>query len=658
MIDSPQPPTESPAPVVAAPIRKARTRAPLKTYTPWERIKEHKVLQWTLAYAAAAYTLLHVVEMFSGAFGWPHVIVRVLSLLLILGVPVTVLLAWYHGHKAQHRISGPELAMLTVLLFIAGTLLWAFSGTRAEHTDTTATTGTTSAESAIDKSTAPVAPRTAVAVLPFANLTGDASKDYLGDGMAEELINTLTKVQGLKVPARTSTFAYKGRNTDVRQIAKDLGVGTVLEGSVRAAGKRIRITAQLINAQDGLHLWSETYDEEFTDIFKLQDKLATQIATALQPSLSGAVQAVVAQGPPTQDVEAYNLYLQAWMLAGRSGESIQKQALAYFQKAVDRDPKFAAAYAGIARTEWTLSNFVQPAEHVATAERAARQALALDPTIARAHGVLADVAARRGRLLEMEVHSRQALALGANDSLIHAIRSGHMRVTGYLHAAQEEAQKAYALSPADPNPVAIAAVGNWLIGRDAEARRLTELAITLGRQKDPLISGYDALRGRRYSEAADIFGGPYANPNQGPEAAHTTEVIRMVFAALADPARRNAALEARTRLYPKPPAGTDRNTLSDATPCLVSSLNYGLLGALDVAYDLANQCLDQSVPGHTLTGSWGHRSWTHLWTPEMRPFRRDPRFQALATRLGLMEYWQQYGPPDLCNLKDGKLTCH
>src|SRR5439155_5471466 len=112
--------------------------------------------------------------------------------------------------------------------------------------------------------------------LTFANLTNDATKEYLGDAMAEELINTLTKVPGLKVPARTSTFAYKGRSTDIRQIARDLGVGSILEGSVRAAGKRIRITAQLINAKDGLHIWSQSYDERFTDLFALQDKLATE----------------------------------------------------------------------------------------------------------------------------------------------------------------------------------------------------------------------------------------------------------------------------------------------------------------------------------------------------------------------------------------------
>ena len=138
----------------------------------------------------------------------------------------------------------------------------------------------------------PTAPRTAIAVLPFTNLTGDASKEYLGDGMAEELINTLNKVQGLKVPARTSTFAYKGRNTDIRQIAKDLGVGTILQGS-GAPRQAHSHTAQLINAQDGLHIWSESYNEEFTDLFQLQDKLAIAIATALQPNLHAAAEVAV-----------------------------------------------------------------------------------------------------------------------------------------------------------------------------------------------------------------------------------------------------------------------------------------------------------------------------------------------------------------------------
>ena len=128
--------------------------------------------------------------------------------------------------------------------------------------------------------------KSSIAVMPFANLTGDAGNDYLGDGMAEEIINVLAKVPGFKVPARTSSFAYKGRNTDIRQIGKDLGVDAVLEGSVRSAGEHIRITAELINAHDGLHVWAQTYDRKFTDLFALQDELAHAIVRTLRGSLS------------------------------------------------------------------------------------------------------------------------------------------------------------------------------------------------------------------------------------------------------------------------------------------------------------------------------------------------------------------------------------
>jgi len=385
----------------------------------WERLKHHKVLEWTLAYTAAAYTLLHGVEMLSEAQEWPHVLVRVLSLVLVLGAPIVATVAWYHGARGLKRVSGPELTIITILLFIAGSVLWAFGGARDEKK--LATSLVAPSTPSAGAASVPAAPRTAVAVLPFANLTGDASKEYLGDGMAEELINTLTKVQGLKVPARTSTFAYKGRNTDIRQIAKDLGVGTILEGSVRSAGKRLRITAQLINAQDGLHIWSESYDEEFTDIFKLQDKLANAIALALEPKLAEAGASPVTHTLPTQDVEAYNLYLQGVALVQRTSAENAARAVEYFQQAIDRDPQFARAYAMMGEAYMGWSGVTLEVEHINAAERAALSALALDPNLANAHTVLVGISMFRFRWLEADVHRRAAVALAPNDGFIRVI---------------------------------------------------------------------------------------------------------------------------------------------------------------------------------------------------------------------------------------------
>jgi TolB-like protein len=627
------------------------------------RLKSHKVIEWTLAYAALAYTLLHGVEMVAGALSWPHWIVRVLTLVLILGVPVVALLAWYHGQQQLKRVTGPELIMISLLGVIAGSVLWAFSGTGEEHqiaqseqrAPATPAPVATSPAAEPTPSTPP-APRTAVAVLPFANLTGDASKEYLGDGMAEELINTLAKVQGLKVPARTSTFAYKGRNTDIRQIAKDLGVGTLLEGSVRAAGKRIRITAQLINAQDGLHLWSESYDEEFTDIFKLQDKLAKQIAQALQPNLSGAAVEAVTQAPPTRDVEAYNLYLQGWSLLGRVSLENEQRAIAYFNQALARDPNFARAYAGIAEAHMAMAAMLtvgtQRLQALASAERAAREALALDADLAYPHLALGGVAGWRVQWLEMESHDRAALSLAPNDGYVHIIRALHLGVDGRVKESLEAGQRAYALAPANPFVVAFYAGIKAIAGSTADASQFAAAAIDLGYPKDSwpltMVGELAALRQGHYAEAAALNA---KNPNDF----RSAESARLAYAALEHPAQRAAALTAISRLFSVAPAqsGADPDYVGT---CLDGAQMMAIAGGLDGAFALANRCVTRLEPGVAM---WNSLRAAYLWwSPEMRAFRRDPRFQAFVTRISLMEYFQQYGPPDDCELKNNKLTCH
>jgi TolB-like protein/Flp pilus assembly protein TadD len=624
------------------------------------RLKSHKVIQWTLAYAALAYTVLHGVEMVAGALSWPHVIARVLTLVLILGIPVIATLAWYHGAKGLKKISGPELAILTVLLFIAGTLLWAFSGTGAEHQTAQteqrapATENSTVTPTAAEPApSTPVAPRTAVAVLPFANLTGDASKEYLGDGMAEAMINTLTKVPGLKVPARTSTFAYKGRATDIRQIARDLGVGTILEGSVQAAGKRLRITAQLINAHDGLHLWSETYDEEFTDIFKLQDKLAKAIALALEPKLAEAGASPVTAALPTQDVEAYNLYLQGWSLVGRVSLENEQRAITYFKQALARDPNFAQAYAGIAEAyAATLSLEGRPSlETIAASEQAARQALALDASLAYPHLALGGSAAGRGQFLEMAAHTQAALSLAPNDGYVQIVRAAGLAGMGRLKDGLDAGQRAYALAPANPIVVSFYAWLNAIAGRDTEASRYAAAAIDVGYPKDnPLIAEIGELaawRSGNYSEAIALNAKVFHDNR-------IAESARLAYGVLEHPAQRAPALAAIAGLFSAVPA-TPVTATDYASTCLIGTQFMAIAGGLDEAFALTNKCLTRAGAGTFINMPYAS---AFLWTPELRSFRRDARFGSLVNRLGLMEYYQQYGPPDDCELKNNKLTCH
>jgi TolB-like protein/Tfp pilus assembly protein PilF len=619
-------------------------------------------MQWTLAYAAAAYTLLHGAEMVSNALHWPELVVRATLVLLVLGLPIAVLLAWYHGFKAQHRISGPELSMLTVLLIIAGSVLWAVSRNSGEGTKTLAAAAPPAAPATREEPSPPT-PRTSIAVLPFVNLTGDDKKEYMGDGMATELINTLSMVQGMKVPARTSSFAYKGRNTDARQIARDLGVATVLEGQVQGVGDHIRITAQLVNADTGLQVWSEKYDRKFTDLFKLQDDLVTAIVQALKVNLNGAPLDSAVQAPPTQDVEAYQLYLQGTSLLERPSPQALERAKACFQQALARDPKFARAYAGIAVVHLVSAFFGKAQEEEnAAAEQAARQALALDPNLAYAEDSLANVTGQRGNLLEAEAHYRRALMLDPNDGLIRNHYASLLLGMGHLREALQETRNAVALAPTNPSVVGFATLVFSTAGLDAEALKYESLANDLGGMPAyvaSVIHAAAALRAGRYAESVKYR--VSALTAQTPSTslagsagavARASEATKLVFAALADPTRRAAALAARARLYPRQPGPAPD---AEVYYCGASVNAYALLGALDMAYDLWNQCLG---PGVGVTSNRPAADGD-VWSPEMRPFRRDARFQALVTRWGgMMQYWQKYGPPDDCDLTGDKLACH
>jgi TolB-like protein/DNA-binding winged helix-turn-helix (wHTH) protein len=513
--------------------------------------------------------------------------------------------------------------------------------------------------------TAPViiASSQSVAVLPFVNLTGDPTKDYLGDGVAEEIINVLTTVPGMKVPARTSSFAYKNRNVDIRRIAQDLGVRTVLEGSVREASSRLRVTVQLINAQDGLHIWSGSYDRQFTDLLKLQDDLAIAIVQALRGKLSTASSAAIVYSPPTRNIAAYDLYLQGEALMDRPSPENLERALAYFQQAVTHDPMLGRAYSGIGNARLLLYVLFaqQPVENMAAAQSAAQQALALDPNAADSHEIVAAVATVRGHWLEADAHLRTALSLSPNDSRNHMVLGNMLRALGHLRASLDEQIEARALAPASIGASVNLAASYSTLGRDSDALKALQLAVDLAVPPDPqLASVYElaALRSGRFHDAA--AGAVKSLNPSNPEDARAAEVAELVYGALADPGQKEKANAARLRLYPPSGSpGPHPRVTAVVGLCLSSSYRYVLLRELDLAYDLANQCLDSMMPGSNGAGTGaGTGDNTRLWTPELRPFRRDQRFQALVTRLGYMEYWRALGPPDGCDLDGDRLTCH
>jgi serine/threonine protein kinase/tetratricopeptide (TPR) repeat protein len=238
--------------------------------------------------------------------------------------------------------------------------------------------------------TTTAAPLASIAVLPFINMSADAENEFFVDGITEEIINALSQIENLHVAARSSAFTFKGKHVDLRVVGGRLNVGTVLEGSVRRAGNRLRISAQLVNVVDGYHLWSERYDREMTDIFEVQDEIAGSIAQRLKVTLNRDRQASERAG--TDNLEAYQLYLKGRALLYRRGLNVHR-AVECFDQAVTLDSEYALAWAGLAdaRTMLGFYGFVSPEATMPQAKNAATRAVALDPSLAEAHCALAMV---------------------------------------------------------------------------------------------------------------------------------------------------------------------------------------------------------------------------------------------------------------------------
>jgi len=494
--------------------------------------------------------------------------------------------------------------------------------------------------------------RASIAVLPFASLSGDPEKDYFGDGIAEELIHLLARVPGLKVPARTSSFAYKGRNIDVRVIARELGVGMLLEGSVRSAGDSIRVTAQLVDAESGYHIWSQTFDRRFADVFRLQDELAGAIVQKLGPSFATPAAPLLQDDPPTRNVEAYRLYLQARAIFFSGGLTVERieRMLETVERSIVLDGGFARAHA---LRGYALGMLEQFGRHrpdtLDEAMREAERALALDPQLAYAHVLNATLQAGRGEWLAADASFRRAIALDSQEPttyLSHAVWV--LGTAGHMRDAVEQGLRSYHLAPAMVGAVMTLAGFYGLVGQDELMEQYLRILNDLGAPPQvpvPIFRSQAARRLGRYAEAGELMLGalPAAVSAAGAE-----DVVRLVYRALGDGATTDAALAALRQLY----ARLD-SRIADGWPMAILGINwYVLLGSMDDAYAIAQRLIAQLEGARHLTNI----NIMPIWLPELVAFRRDRRFHEFTVGLGLFEYWKVHGPPDGYALKDGRLV--
>jgi serine/threonine protein kinase/Tfp pilus assembly protein PilF len=288
-----------------------------------------------------------------------------------------------------------------------------------------------------------------IAVLPFTNLSADKEQEYFCDGMAEEIINVLTQVEGLRVVARTSAFAFKDKHEDVREIGRKLNVETLLEGSVRKSGKRLRVTAQLVNVSDGYHLWSERYDRDMEDVFSIQDEISLAIVSELKGRLLGIEKSAIA-GRHTKDVEAYDSYMQGRYFWNKRTEAGFQKGLECFQKAIEKDPAYALAYAGIADCYNLLGWYcvLSSKEAFTKAKAAAEKALEIDTDLPEALTSLAFAAMFYDwHWEEAERKYKRALELNPRYATAHHWYAEYLASMGRMDEAMLEAKRALEFDP-------------------------------------------------------------------------------------------------------------------------------------------------------------------------------------------------------------------
>ena len=570
----------------------------------FDELKRRNVYKVAIAYAVVAWLLIQVATQVFPFFEIPNWAVRLVVLLLILGFPVALILSWAfeltpEGIKRTEDVDpvAPArsrnrtwiylvivAAVLSIGLFFVGR----YSGQRAGV-----------AVSATDKS---------IAVLPFVDMSQAHDQEYFCDGISEEILDALARVEGLRVVARTSSFSFKGKNLDVEEIGQKLGVANLLEGSLRRDGNRIRVTAQLINARDGFHIWSDTFERELQDVFAVQDEITQAIVDALKIKL-----AISPRPHARQNTEAYDLYLQGLYFSNKSDEQSLRKSIELFQRALDVDPNFGRAWTAIAKAWlWLADAYVRPLEAYPQVKEAASKALALDERDAEAHCYFGEaIRILDGNVAGEEAELKRALELDPNSATAHLFMGlGVKLARGELEDALKEIQEAERLDPLSPS------ISNFSVG----------LYLALGRTEDAIKAGKRTLQ---------------IDPD-----------FIYIDSALADAYRENGEFQKAIELYEKAQTATH-------FPSVGLAITYAKMGRQEEARNILNQLIKESQQRYvaadciamvyTALGEkdeafrWLGRAfdehsapaYSFMFYPRFRSLRSDPRFADLLRRLGI-----------------------
>ncbi len=609
----------------------------------WGELKRRNVVRVAVAYAIVVWVLVEVTATVFPILQLPEWTVTLVTMLLLLGFPVALFLSWAYeltpeGIKKEKdvdrsqsftHLTGRKLDFVIIAFLAIGLVYFFWESRVADEPPSDATVQAPSPGDQPSQTIGAVATEpSSIAVLPFVNLSDDKSQEYFADGLSEELLNLLAQTRGLKVTARTSSFAFKGQNKSIIEIAEVLNVKTVLEGSVRRAGNRLRVNARLVNAADGYQLWSQSYGREMADVFELQDDIAGEIITALRGQLDAGE--ITGRGRPTENMDAYNLHLQG-LDRVRADDYVAAKAL--FIQAIELAPDFAEAHEQLAISWWSIAGGISDMPGaMEEAHREAAIALELNPDLGHARTIffVSDMS-NYDRLLELQSFEQlvreQPQNSKARTGLIYTLL-----ILGYFDEALAEAQDAVAQDP-------LYGVGHVRLG---EALYATGDRVTARKEWETAAS-LNAFIGHWYAAVAALLAGE--DEKAAEYMSHVgwhSEAYIEGFPALIATARS--------------PGGGGYKLLSDLKASNRDYFDYGFLfvplGMIDEAYEYFER-LGAFKPAQTnaeyaiedamvLTGSG---------------FTTHPRYVEMATAYGLASVWDRRGPPDHCDKIDCNWTC-
>ena len=580
-------------------------------------LKRRNVYKVAVAYIVGGWALSQGIAQVFPVFDVSNWAIRLIVLLIIVGFPVAVVLAWAFeitpegikrtedvdasGHRAPKKYIWLYIVVIGAILSIGLFFLGRYTAQTPQPSE--AATGSP--------------PSKSIAVLPFENLSDDKNTAYFSDGITEEILNALAQIPDLKVAARRSAFQFKGNDLDLHKIGQILGVRHILEGSLQKAGDQVRINVQLVDVQNGLQTWSEKYDRKLDNVFAIEDEIAKAIATQLRVQLTGgAGQPLVVDS--TNNPEAHELYLRGLGLLAARGPGLL-QASDLFQQAVKLDAGYAPAWGALAITELLIPSYGLSSFEASIPQgvSAAQRALSLDPNIASSHVAVGLANTTACRWPEADKSFRRALVLSPGDAEAVNQYAQFLSTVGQLEPALREIERAEQIDPLSPIIGVIHAGALASLRRDAEA----EAQIKKIGAEYPEFRPAQAWGAAQYIDRRMFPEAEAASRASGKLGGQTGDAKALLVRGMADPAQRTAAVNS---LKTSPDNDDIRKDAILYAFYLVSlGEGSGALNQLEIYADKHNS---------------GFAAW--LWNRGFDPIRQDRRFKAVLAKLAL-----PYTPP-------------